>query len=219
MIWNKARVTSIEAWADSYSASLVATYKGEVQRWIVTGVYGPVGGVNLGVFLDELDGIRRGWDLPWCIGGDFNEVLYLEERNRATRRTQGIDEFCDFVDRNELVNVPISGARFTWCNFQGDPALSKLDKFLVSGEWEDLFSHMCVCALPRPGSNHTPLMLKGGDFHSNSGPRPFRFQNMWLLHPRFVDIIRNWWDDLEVWGPPGQIFRLKLKSIRDKLRI
>lgn len=37
--------------------------------------------------------------------------------------------------------------------------------------------------------------------------------------PGFVDMIRGWWDDLEVWGPPRKIFHLKLKGIRDKLRI
>lgn len=41
---------------------------------------------------------------------------------------------------------------------------------------------------------------------------------MWLLHPGFVELIRNWWGELEVWGPPGQRFRLKLKGIRDMVR-
>lgn len=89
--------------------------------------------------------------------------------------------------------------------------MSKLDRFLVSRDWDDLFPQVCVCAMLRPGSDHTPLLLKGGNNHSNGGPCPFRFQNMWLLHPGFVDMIRGCWDDLEVWGPPSQIFRLKLE--------
>lgn len=39
--------------------------------------------------------------------GDFNEVLYLEDRNRAVRRTRGTNDFCEFVDSNDLINLPI----------------------------------------------------------------------------------------------------------------
>lgn len=49
--------------------------------------------------------------------GDFNEVLYLEKRSHAVRRTRGMNEFYEFVDGNELINILISGARFTWSNF------------------------------------------------------------------------------------------------------
>lgn len=50
-------------------------------------------------------------------------------------------------------------------------------------------------------------------------PFPFKFQNMWLLHPVFVDLVREWWEELEVRGPPGQRFHLKLKGLQDRLQI
>lgn len=90
-------------------------------------------------FLEELEVIRSRWELPWCIGGDFNEVLSLEERTWAASRSRGMEVFCDFVDRNKLINVPLSGARFTWSNFQERPSMSKLDKFLISIEWDNYF--------------------------------------------------------------------------------
>lgn len=51
------------------------------------------------------------------------------------------------------------------------------------------------------------------------GPKPFRFQLMWLKHPGSPDIIKGWWDSCTIFGPPGQIFRLKLKAVRDHLRV
>lgn len=39
LMWDKEMVNLIEAWADSYLASFVATCKGEVQRWMVMRVY------------------------------------------------------------------------------------------------------------------------------------------------------------------------------------
>lgn len=91
------------------------------------------------------------------------------------RMTKGMDLFCDFVDRNELINLHLSGARFTWSNFQGNPSLSKLDRFLVSVDWEELFSPISVSALPRPGSNHNLLLLKGGEEDNCTRPFPFKF--------------------------------------------
>lgn len=42
---------------------------------------------------------------------------------------------------------------------------------------------------------------------------------MWLIHPDFVDLVKGRWDDFEVDGPPGQRFRLKLKELREVLRV
>lgn len=151
--------------------------------------------------------------------GDFNEVLYLEDRSHATRRTRGIDEFYEFVDSNELINVPIFRAQYTWYNYQERPSLSKLDRFLISPEWDDYFAPVFIHTLPRIGSEHVLIWLKGGEALPRSGLTPFKFQNMWLLHPGFVELIKGWWEDIEVQGHPGQRFRLKLKSIRDRLQV
>lgn len=48
------------------------------------------------------------------------------------------------------------------------------------------------------------------------GSIPFRFENMWLKHPDFVNLVREWW--YHVNGRPGQKLRLKFKLLRDKLR-
>lgn len=188
---------------DSFSVSVVATIKGENQKWMVTGVYGPTRGDLLESFIEELERIKGRWNLPWCIGGDFNEIIFLEERNRATRRTRGMDLFCDFVDRNELIDVQMSGVRFTWSNFQERPALSKLDRFLISTNWDDYFSTVSVYVLPRPGSNHSPILLKGGEEIRKQGLFPFRFQNIWLMQPGFEELVRGQWKEMEFWGAPG----------------
>lgn len=42
------------------------------------------------------------------------------------------------------------------------------------------------------GSDHVPIFLKGGEACCQVGPRPFKFHNMWLLHPGFVDLVKGW---------------------------
>lgn len=124
--------------------------------------------------------------------------------------------FVDFVDNNLLLDVLIAGTRFTWSNFQEDPTPSKLDRFLVSMSWKDLFSLLEVFPMARPGSDHIPIVLRGGA--KSASPRPFRFQAMWTLFPGFGDLIGDWWQSFMVKGPLGQRFRLTLKLLRKKLR-
>lgn len=112
-----------DTWVDSFSCSVVAAFKNDSQKWMVTGLV-------LDEFFNELEEVRGRRDILWCIRGDFNEVLFMEEQNRATRKTRGMDTFGDFVDQNELIDVPLLGARFTWSNFQKSSSLSKLDRFL-----------------------------------------------------------------------------------------
>lgn len=125
-------------------------------------VYGVNDGTKCPFFLSELEHIGNARNLPQCVGGDFNEIPYTEERNREARRTGGMEMFGDFVDGCNLLDVPISGTYFTWSNFQKDLALSKLDRFLISIILEDLFALLEVIPLARHRSNHIPLVLKGG---------------------------------------------------------
>lgn len=82
-----------------------------------------------------------------------------------------------------------------------------------------MFNPVLAHALPRVGFDHIPIFMKGGDVGYNSGPLPFKFKNMWFLHPGFKDLVKGWWESFEVFGPPGQSFRLKLKGLREHLRI
>jgi hypothetical protein len=65
---------------------------------------------------------------------------------------------------------------FTWLNNQDIKAWSRIDRFLLSPEWEEYFPEVFQRCLPRLLSNHFPLML---DFSvgSRSG-RYFKFENM-----------------------------------------
>lgn len=67
--------------------------------------------------------------------------------------------------------------------------MSRLDRFLVSSDWEDLFSPLEVCVMPRPSSNHIHLLLSG--VICRHRPTPFRFQLMWFLYPRFKDLVAD----------------------------
>ena len=61
----------------------------------------------------------------------------------------------------------------------GNPRMSRLDKFLFANDWDSYFGGAIQSLLPRPTSDHFPILLGGGG-EIVKGPIPFRFENMWL---------------------------------------
>ncbi|GJW25680.1 hypothetical protein Tco_0039491 [Tanacetum coccineum] len=73
--------------------------------------------------------------------------------------------------------------------------LSKLDRFLISDEVLEILPDICINALDRLWSDHTPIL-----FHiskSDFGPIPFKLYNSWLSLDGFDDAIKATWYSLE----------------------
>ena len=58
-----------------------------------------------------------------------------------------------FVDRIGLFDFPLLGKRFAWCQPNGG-AMSKLDRFLLSDGWGDLWGEATQWTLTRNVSDH-----------------------------------------------------------------
>nr|XP_029151633.1 uncharacterized protein LOC112779046 [Arachis hypogaea] len=52
--------------------------------------------------------------VPFCFMGDFNEVLQLEERKGAVSLPASAEDFKEWVQDLQLVDLPLSDRKFTW---------------------------------------------------------------------------------------------------------
>ena len=50
--------------------------------------------------------------------------------------------FSDFIENNSLVDLPLKGAFFTWFRDSGLPSMSRIDRALVSLNWEEHFENV-----------------------------------------------------------------------------
>ena len=125
--------------------------------------------------------------------------------------------FAQIVDDLELVDLPLQGGEFTWSGGLSNQAWARLDRFLVSPSWLDQFSGVTQGRLSRPTFDHFPIVLEGGGVRR--GPTPFRFENMWLKVEGFNDIIRTWWQEIEVRGSASYRLAVKMKEIKKKLKV
>ncbi|XP_058198544.1 uncharacterized protein LOC131314067 [Rhododendron vialii] len=183
---------------------------------VLVNVYAPNEVANRRELWEVLLGFKVNLQVPWCIGGDFNEIKEVSERVRCNRMERGIRDFSEFCFNMELMDLPMIGRKFTWTNYQNHAFHSRLDRFLVSQQWLERFK-ILPWGLPRPLSDHCPIVIQ--DDSRDWGPRPFRFLDIWLSNPNCRRIARETWDDVHVTGWAGFIFVQKLRAIKDKLKV
>nr|CAN64640.1 hypothetical protein VITISV_033931 [Vitis vinifera] len=87
---------------------------------------------------------------------------------------------------------------------------------MQSPSWLDQFSGVIQRRLLCLVSDHFPILLEGGGLRR--GPSPFRFENMWLKVEGFLDLIRNWWREIEVRGTASYRLAAKMKELKQKLK-
>ena len=185
--------------------------------WVFTGVYGPVCSGDREEFWEELGSVKGLWSDPWCVGGDFNLVRFPEERSRGGGLTASMRRFSEVLEKLELRDYPLRGGLFTWRGGLNNQVQSRLDRFLVTDNWVNLFNGAVQGILPRPVLDHFPVLLEGGGL--KRGPSPFRFENMWLEEEGFKDKMKTWWGSLNFTGSSSYILDAKLRALKNILKI
>jgi endonuclease/exonuclease/phosphatase family metal-dependent hydrolase len=176
IMWDRRIVEKIEVYVGEFVVACSFRSVADNFSWAFAGVYGPNIDSLRSSLWDELAGLSSWWELPWCIGGDFNVTRFPAERSRDVRLNAAMMEFSDFIFEQDLMDLPLVGGPFTWSNNQETPSWSHLDRFLVSPDWEVKFPGSLQKRLPRLCSDHFPILLDCGGVHW--GPRPFKFENM-----------------------------------------
>ena len=73
------------------------------------------------------------------MGGDFNVVWFPSERFGSVYFTTAMCQFSTFISEQSLVDLPLVGGTFTWSNSREVAFRSRLDRFLLSADWEENF--------------------------------------------------------------------------------
>ncbi|GJV17569.1 putative RNA-directed DNA polymerase, eukaryota [Tanacetum coccineum] len=151
-------------------------------------VYGPRNESDRQTLWCRISAVIGNVNACWCIFGDFNEVRRLDERMNTDFSTRGALEFNDFIRRANLTDVPLGGKRYTRISDDGKK-ISKLDRFLVSEEFQRVWRSIGSVALDRKLSDHCPIVLldKGIDFRPNS----FRFFDAWMEEMDFQELSKE----------------------------
>ncbi|KAG5621167.1 hypothetical protein H5410_006385 [Solanum commersonii] len=133
--------------------SITCKFESQLQdfKCHITGVYAPNCYKERRIVWEEVSAVRGLMEGPWAICGDFNVTRYISEKKNCTIRTRGMKEFSDFIEDMKLVDLQLE-----------DEAASRIDRILISEEWDDKFQNLKQIPLQRLISDHIPIALLGG---------------------------------------------------------
>jgi hypothetical protein len=187
-------------------------------EWVFIPVYGAAQDAHKPEFLSELVRFCDSEPLPKLLGGDFNILRRPEDKNNDNFNPRWPCIFNSIIEHLDLREIGLSGRQFTWANRRSTPTFEKLDRILVSVDWEQKFPLVSVRALARSGSDHTPLLLDSGAHAHLGNHAPFSFELSWFLHNGFEDIVEREWNSVEVVGTPVDIWQHKIRHLRRFLK-
>ncbi|KAK9033098.1 hypothetical protein V6N11_018136 [Hibiscus sabdariffa] len=145
---------------------LVGRWGVEDWRCGIIGLYAPYVVTEQLEFWEKVVSIILEKNVAWCVGVILTWLGVWTRRGCVIGR-RGISDFCDFVEVAALSDVSLQGKLFTW------------------------FDSLEVINLPRELSEHSPIMLVCDV--CDSGPKPFRFFNAWLMNPQHIREMEGVW--------------------------
>ncbi|KAF9610201.1 hypothetical protein IFM89_021139 [Coptis chinensis] len=154
---------------------------------------------------------------PCTVIGDFNHVLFSHERSGCTlvhpRETMGFSYCLNFTG---LLDLKFSGSFFTWSNNVDGihRKMSKIDRCLVNATWTSSFLSEAIFSPPGV-SNHSPISII---WHaSKKSHMPFRFCNIWFLHPEIQSFLQHTWS-VNIVGNHVYVLNAKLRMLKKAIR-
>jgi exonuclease III len=190
LAWNKSYVDIERVSYDDYAVT------GEViprdnNRWWITTVYGPQTNEDKLRFLHELVERRSLCLGPWLLLGDFNMIMYAEEKNNDRLNIFMMTRLNKFVQEHEIKDLYLHGRRFTWISEREVPTLTRIDRAIASVDWDLMHPDSILQALSSSVSDHAPIHLSlSAAFKSK---KRFKFEAFWLNLEGFEVALREAW--------------------------
>ena len=162
--------------------------------------------------------LSTGFTVPWCITGDFNSVIHLNEIQGGREHwTPDMQSFKDCVQTAGLGHIKTMGDKFTWYNNRPeDPIFKRLDRMLANKEWFASFTDSLVFVKHRGIMDHAPLILTV-PMTLQRLKKQFQFFNFMVEIPEFQASVRQAWSQPSGSGDPMIILQRKLQKVKQAM--
>ena len=98
LFWDKRPISLVDSMVGSFSVLCLFRIEEDGFQWDFSGVYGIVEKSLREPFWEELSSIKGLWEEPWCVRGDLNEILSLDERSKGGRTSNSMRRFVDILN-------------------------------------------------------------------------------------------------------------------------
>jgi hypothetical protein len=170
------------------------------------------------LFLEEVAAARDACEGPWVVMGDFNLILDETDKSNGMVNRRLMQEFRHCVSDLELQDLHLHGRLFTWSNERESPTLIRLDRALVSLDWDERFPDSFLQALSSDTSDHCPLLLHTSRDVGRGGKPRFHFESFWPKLDGFEDALQRGWQCNDPVADPynrlDQLFRNLVRALQ-----
>ncbi|XP_075103625.1 uncharacterized protein LOC142178198 [Nicotiana tabacum] len=156
---------------------------------------------------------------PWLICGDFNAILYPQDRLYGVPVTfTEIKNFADCYHNLSLSKIPWKGDYYTWSTKQqgSDRICSRLKKELANDEWMLSYGHLSTEYGEPDMCDHAPMIIQMRATMRNIKV-PFRFFNIWAEHTQFKQLVEAGWARNKATEKMKNVW-LKMKELKANLK-
>ncbi|XP_070022230.1 uncharacterized protein [Nicotiana sylvestris] len=162
--------------------------------------------------------LAQGINMPWLIVGDFNAVLYPQDKlfGNPVQYVE-IKDFTDYIHDLLLNEVKWPGDYYTWTNEQqsSDRICSRLDKAFGNHEWMMRWGYKVMEYDVPLISDHAPVFFSLKINQSNVKV-PFKIFNSWAEHNNLVIVEKIWQQRFTTWKMRN--IWMKLKALKPLLK-
>lgn len=215
---NKVTFDVQESWLGEFIVKMKVKNKDDGFCWALMAVYGAAQPEHKDRFLAEFVNTCSNESLPILIGGDFNIIRSPQEKSNDRYDSRWPNLFNACIQTLNLRELEMEGRKFTWVIAGENPTFEKLDRILVSSEWEQKFPLASVQALSRENSDHTPLLLQTGNASFRGKSQRFRFELGWLHRDGFQEMVAEVWNREVRWKDALEKWQNRIRAVRKYLR-
>ena len=73
-----------------------------------------------------------------------------------------MEGFFEFIEDLNLVDLPLEGGSYTRSRGTNQPSMSRIDRALITHDWEEHYPDVIQRILPHPILDHSPILLEAG---------------------------------------------------------
>ncbi|XP_026383497.1 uncharacterized protein LOC113278997 [Papaver somniferum] len=121
ILWRKDKIDLIEKIEGIHSLSCIFRSKTSHLEFYISNIYAPIDRKDRRTLWRELGEVMGIWSIPGFLGGDWNVTKSIADRNRDRGVSRAMRDFISFITKHDLVDLPLSGAKYTWSNFRENP--------------------------------------------------------------------------------------------------
>lgn len=162
---------------------------------VITFVYGPSDEGERGRVWNKVKEFSREIRESWLCTCDFNDLANQEEKSGGNPRSvRKILKFQQFIADCELLDLGFKGQRFTWCNKRQEEhhIKERIDRAMGNVELRERFPKLQVFHLEPESSDHCPVLIELC-YRGMKAPRSFKFEQMWIDHPGYQEVVERSW--------------------------